>query len=116
VGSLIFYILVNVHLGIILTYNQLFLNFFYCQFTIYSLLEAMSKCVEGVGHVGRSHSPMALRQNIYWVKQSLGSVSHGCMKEICWQPSLQSSSVNGLGGHFSDEGVLVFCYTLVVMF
>jgi hypothetical protein len=77
----------------------------YCQFTIYSLLEAMSKCVEGVGHVGRSHSPMALRQYIYWMKQCLGSVSHGCMKEICWPPSLQSSSVNGLGGHFSDEGV-----------
>jgi hypothetical protein len=73
------------------------------------LLEAMSKCVEGVGHVGRSHSPMALRQNIYWVKQCLGSISHGCMKEICWSPSLQSSSINGLGSHLSDEGVLVFC-------
>jgi hypothetical protein len=28
------------------------------------LSEAMSKCAEGVGHVGRSHSPMTLRQNI----------------------------------------------------
>jgi hypothetical protein len=73
------------------------------------LLEAMSKYVEGMGHVGRSHSPMTLSQNMDWVKQCLGSVSHCCLKEICWPPSLLSSSTNGLGSHFGDEGVLVFC-------
>jgi hypothetical protein len=36
----------------------------YCQFKIYSLsVGAISKCVESMGHVGRSHSPMTLRQN-----------------------------------------------------
>jgi hypothetical protein len=99
-------------------YIYIFIYLFieYCQFKIYSLLEAMSKCVEGVGHVGRSHSPMALRQNIYWVKQCLGSVFRGCMTEICWPPSLQSSSDNGLGSNFSDEGILVFCSALMLMF
>jgi hypothetical protein len=94
------------------------LMFFYWIQPIYNLLflEAMSKCFEGVVHLGRSHSPMALRQNIYWMKQCLGFVSHGCMKEICWPPPLQSSSVNGLGSHFSDEGFLVFCWPLMVMF